>query len=183
MLQLNLSIQDAKTRLDITDPFLSLKTPDPQINIAAGEAKIEIHQPDAMLEIDQTAFYNACGQKSIRDQEHDNAQKAYGHVLEVIGKMARDGVSLSDHKTTIPQLAKAAMISQPPAIELASIPQPTIRILPHAAEVQVQQGNLDIHFQQGKVEGNFQPGSVTLQMLQYPDVKAWVSGSNLDIAV
>jgi hypothetical protein len=182
MLQLNIAVHDAKTKLEIRDPVLYVKTTDSKLDMSSGEAKITIQQPDAIVEIDQSAFYKACGLKSIRDQDLENTQKAYNNVLKTIGKTVRDGDSVANHDATIPQLAKSKMISQPPEIELESIPEPTIRITPQAAHIQVQKGNLDIHFQQGTVGGEFQQGSVNLQMLQYPSVSVSVSGSKLDVS-
>jgi len=181
MLQLNLTVHDARTKLEVTDPVLSVKTTDSQLQMSSSEAKIAIQQPDAIVEIDQSAFYKACGLKTIPERDSENSQKAYSHVLQTIGKTMRDGASFASQDATVAQIAKGALLSQPSPIELESIPDAKIRITPRAASIQVQQGDLNIRFQPGTVGGTFQPGTVSLQMLQYPSVQGTVSGSNLDI--
>lgn len=183
MLQLNISQQDAQYRLNIHDSVLSLRTIEPQLRISTEQAKLDIHQQDGVLEIDQTGFYNAVGLKSASEMDRENAQKALNHLKKVVSQMIREGDSLSRLDTTIPRIAAAHMLVDPPEVTLVSIPPPTIRYTCRAPQISVQIGKLDIALQRGAVQENGSIPSVDLQMLRYPSVTCRLSGCRVDAAV
>lgn len=186
MFQVSITQQNAKARLDISDPLLHLKTTDLAVQISSEPAKMEIHSPAAELSIDNYPSDRSRGIKNNVDFDRDNAQKGLQTVYAAIGKIASEGVRLSkiEHKGhPLAQLAKAAMDSKPVEISVGSVAEPTIKVTPHQAEVNVQPGRLNISFSMGRVDGDLQKGTVNLAMLQYPEVNFRFTDTKVNLKV
>ena len=184
MFQVNVSQQDIKARLDVSDPFLRLQIADPKVQISSEPVKIEINSPAAELAIDSYPSNRSRGIKNNVDFDRDNAQKGMQTVYEAIGKIARDGALLAkieNKGNPLTQLAKESIMPKDAEISIASVDSPTINVTPHEAEINVRPGKLNISFAQGTVAGDLQRGTVGLTMIQYPKVDFTFTDSKVDV--
>ena len=185
MFQVRVTQQDAKARLNVTDPMLSLKINDPEVQISSQPVQLEIHQPAAELTIDNYPSDYSRGIKNNMDFDRDNARKGMQALYAFIGKIASEGAMLAkieNKGNPLAQLAKQSLEPTPLEINIASVAQPTIKVTPHPADVKVLPGRLNIGLNQGTVDGQLQRGTVDITMLQYPNVSyRYVNSSSVDI--
>lgn len=184
MFQVRVSQQNAKARLDVTDPVLNLKIKDPQVQLSSQPLQLEIHQPAAELIIDNYPSTYSRGIKNNVDFDRDNARKGMQTVYAAIGKIASEGARLAKIENKgqpLAQLAKEALAPKEQEITIASVAQPTIKVTPHEAEVKIVPGRLNIHLDQGTVDGNLQRATANITMLAYPQVNFRFVDSKLDI--
>lgn len=185
MFQVRVTQTDAKARLDVKDPFLRLKTQDIAVKISGDEAKLEIHSPAAELSIDSYPSNRARGMKNNVDFDRDNAAKGVQAVQAAIAKFAQDGARLAKIEkggNPLKQLAQEAMTEKPLSISIGYVPDPTVRVVTHEAQIRVTHGALNIRFDGGTVSGQFEQGTVGATMLQYPKVDFRFVGGNVDVA-
>ena len=185
MFQVRVTQTDAKARLDVKDPFLRLKTQDVAVKISGEEPKLEIHSPAAELSIDSYPSNRARGIKNNIDFDRDNAAKGMQAVQAAIAKFAQDGARLAKIENggnPLKQLAQEAMTERPLSISIGYVPDPTVRVVTHEAQIQVTSGALNIRFDGGTVDGELDKGTVSATMLQYPEVNFQFVGQNLDVA-
>lgn len=185
MFQVRVTQTDAKARLDVKDPFLNLKTEEVAVKLSGSEAKLEIHSPAAELSIDSYPSNKARGMKNNIDFDRDNAAKGMQAIQAAIAKFAQDGARLAKIENggnPLKQLAKEALNEPPLSISIGYVPDPTVRVVTHEAEIRVTRGPLSIRFDGGTVSGQLEEGTVSATMLQYPDVKFRFVGGNVDVA-
>ena len=114
------------------------------------------------------------------DFDRENARKGMQALQDFIGKIAREGIMLSEieHKgNPLAQLAKASLPSKMSDLTLAPVASPNIRYTPREEQVKVEPGQLSIQFVNGIADSELERGSVNLTMLQYPQVHIQASGS------
>ena len=186
MVQLRISQQNVKARLDIQDPFLRLKTTEVKVQISSEPVKLELSQPLGELSIDQYPSNYSRGDRNFMDFDRENARKGMQALQDFIGKIAREGIMLSEieHKgKPLVQLAKASLPIKMSNLTLAPVASPDIHYTPHEAQVKVEPGQLFIQFVNGIADSELERGSVNLTMLQYPQVHIQVSDSSIDMEI
>ncbi|MDU2063411.1 MAG: DUF6470 family protein [Sporomusaceae bacterium] len=173
MVQVEITQQNVKARLDIKDPFMRLKTTDLSMQISSEPLSIQMESPAAEVFIDNYPSNYARGFKNNKDFDRDNARKGMEALQNWAGKIAHEGAMLArieDHGKPLAALASQAIRGKDSDVNIAYVPSPTIKVVTHDVKTQVQQGKLHIRFNNGTATGQLERGTVGLTMLQYPEV-------------
>ncbi|MCE5286515.1 MAG: DUF6470 family protein [Pelosinus sp.] len=186
MLELKAVQTNAKARMDIKDPFLELKTTDPHVEMSSEPLTMKFHTPAAEVTIDNYPSDYSRGFRNNVDFDREKAQKGMKAIQEYTAKAAREGAiiakSLGKGNPFI-RFAKEAMNSKPVEINIASVAEPSIKVVTHEAEIEVNPGKLNIQAVYGTATGNLERGTVDITMLQYPEVHFRAMDSKVDVGV
>lgn len=184
MIQLNISIQHAKTELAIQKPAFTMKTTLPKIQIDAAAAKLDIKQTPGTLEIDMYPFRASYGMKNWADLTREFAEQGRSAALEAIGKIAANGDRLAhieNKETAVINIAAEESMPSTGELSWSWLEKPVINYTPQEPQVNYTPGKLDINLQRGTVETNYTPGKVGVNMLVYPAVHYSTSEGKVDL--
>lgn len=180
MLRLQMESQPLKYELSIQPAQMQLRTRRAELQIKPEPATVEISSPRGELHIDQAPCRYSLGIKNYTDFSRDFAREGKQAVLEGISRIAQEGTRLASIEkggNPIAEIAKEATRPQPRTVTMVPIQPPIISYKAKPVEYNPSRGQLRFSVIPGAVSNDFQPGKVDIQILQYPSVRMWTTGS------
>jgi hypothetical protein len=182
-IRLNMESQPAKAELDIQKPVFNLSTTPSTLSIDTKPAVVEItSRPYGTLEIDQSPCRASMGIKDFATMSREAADRGKQAVLEYIASHAQQGDRMAKIKEdVIPNLAAESTAQPMLSISWGWKESPIIRYTANPVKFNPQPAKLDISSERGTVNIDYREGKVGLRMTQYPCIRFWTTGGNVDI--
>lgn len=185
-IQLHMEIQSMKVDFHTERAVFELRTNPRQFDITTEPAKVEISsRPYGVLEIDQSPCRASYGIYEHPEFVRQMAELGRQTALETIGRIAQEGDRMAAIETGEPvfaNLAAEATIQEVPDITIVPISKPDIRYTPNPPKFNPIPGKVNLSFEPGSVQIDYQPGRVSGTVIQYPNIRFFTTGSNVDIA-
>lgn len=176
--------QPAKAELEIQKAVFNLHTTPATLSIDTAPAIVEITSlPYGTLEIDQSPCRASMGLKDFATMSREAAEKGKQAVLDYMANHAQIGDRMAKIKEDVVANAAAESTAQPmPSISWGPKESPIIRYTANPVKFYPQPAQLDISSERGTVDIDYREGKVGLRMTQYPSIRFWTTGGNVDIA-
>lgn len=175
--------QPAKAELDIQKAVFNLNTTPATLSIDTEPAVVEItSRPYGTLEIDQSPCRASMGIKDFDTMARDAAEMGKQAVLDYIANHAQIGDRMAKiTEDVVPNIAAESTIQPMPSISWGPKDSPIIRYTANPVKFNPQPGELDISSERGTVDIDYREGKVGLRMTQYPSIRFWTTGGNVDL--
>jgi len=175
--------QPAKAELDIQKAVFNLRTTPASLSIDTEPAVVEItSRPYGTLEIDQSPSRASMGIKDLATMVSEAAEKGKQAVLDYMASRAQTGDRMAKIKEdVVPNLAAESTVQPMPSISWGWKDSPIIRYTANPVKFNPQPAKLDISSERGTVNIDYREGKVGLRMTQYPSIRFWTTGGNVDI--
>lgn len=175
--------QPAKIELDIQKTVFNLSTTPAALSIDTEPAIIEItSRPYGTLEIDQSPCRASLGLKDFATMSREAAEKGKQAVLDYMANHAQIGDRMARIKEdVVPNVAAESTIQPMPSLSWGWKDSPIIRYTANPVKFNPQPAKLDISSERGAVNIDYREGKVGLRMTQYPSIRFWTTGGNVDL--
>lgn len=182
-IRLNMESQPAKAELDIQKTVFNISTTPATLAIDTEPAVVEISShPYGTLEIDQSPCRASMGIKDFATMSREAAEMGKQAILDYIANHAQIGDRMAKIKEDVVPNIAAESTSQPmPSISWGWKDSPIIRYTANPVKFNPQSAKLDISSERGTVNIDYREGKVGLRMTQYPSIRFWTTGGNIDI--
>ncbi|WP_312336554.1 DUF6470 family protein [Anaerospora hongkongensis] len=182
-IRLHIESQPAKTELNIQKTTFNLSTTPATLSIETEPAIVEItSRPYGTLEIDQSPCRASMGIKDFGTMSREAAEKGKQAVLDYMANHAQIGDRMAKIKEDVISNVAAEVTSQPmPSISWGWKDSPIIRYTANPVKFNPQPAKLDITSKRGTVDIDYREGEVGLRMTQYPSIRFWTTGGNIDL--
>lgn len=182
-IRLNMESRPAKAELDIQKTVFNLSTTSATLSINTEPAVVEItSRPYGTLEIDQSPCRASMGIKDFITMSREAAEAGKQAVLDYIANHAQVGDRMAKIKEDVVPNVAAESTAQPmPSISWGPKESPIIRYTANPVKFNPQPAQLDISSERGTVDIDYREGKVGLRMTQYPSMRFWTTGSNVDL--
>jgi len=182
-IRLHIESQPAKADLDIQKTIFKLSTTPATLSIDTEPAVVEItSRPYGTLEIDQSPCRASMGIKDIATMAREAAEKGKQAVLDYMANHAQIGDRMAKIKEdVVPNIAAESTTQPMPSISWGWKDSPIIRYTANPVKFNPQPAKLDISSERGAVDIDYREGKVGLRMTQYPRIRFWTTGGNVDI--
>lgn len=180
--QIQIRTEDAKVKLNISEPQQYIKQNNAQQSIVQPAATVQISHTDAKLLIDSSQARRDIGLLSPKESIEEYARKGKQAVMEGIARKVSEGNQLmaienKDGANIIANIAKSHDTFTVQKIGIKFIPSyKAVKITYQAGDlsIQTQANKPQIDVQLGDVIHNYTPGKVTGNLLQRESVETTV---------